>query len=514
MGIALIIIGFILVLLPVIYAIMDVRALKRKNEKAFTKKNLRNFIISAVVAGAGGVLTNVGYSQTGQWAVDAGHWVMLIIGGFLFYAAVYCWILSFYARYWFKDLIEDQRKDISLTLILSSVMLFGAFLLAGEGMAPYLTYPLVKGFAINNQGWVWTTPNYSPSGGLQIPWYGVLIVLGAFLAYKLSDNNFYKKYGKHGILDSVFLIAFPAGILCARLWYVVGNWNGDGQGGVNFAEEVAKGNWWRIFAIWEGGLTILGGAVGGILVGSIFFLCRRKYSDLRFAFDAVVPNILLAQAIGRFGNFFNYEVYGKASEMTSWPLVPTWIKYNMSAEGWVNGLPAGTTMFAPMFLIEAVLNVLGFVVIVFVIPKIWRKGRALGNNLGLYLIWYGVVRIIMEPMRDPTFNMGKDGSWSIWNALAYIILGAAAIAILQVMAYLRKKRGLPVEMGTPPELLAKAEAEAVKEEEPAPTVLPSKKAPSHKNDFAKPKAIPHGPSTDEKAETPAEEPRSDSEEGE
>ena len=195
MGIALIIIGFILILLPVIYAIMDVRALKRKNEKAFTKKNLRNFIISAVVAGAGGVLTNVGYSQTGQWAVDAGHWVMLIIGGFLFYAAVYCWILSFYARYWFKDLIEDQRKDISLTLILSSVMLFGAFLLAGEGMAPYLTYPLVKGFAINNQGWVWTTPNYSPSGGLQIPWYGVLIVLGAFLAYKLSDNNFYKKYG-------------------------------------------------------------------------------------------------------------------------------------------------------------------------------------------------------------------------------------------------------------------------------------------------------------------------------
>ena len=292
-------------------------------------------------------------------------------------------------------------------------------------------------------------------------------------------------------MDTIFLIAFPAGILCARIWYVVGNWNGDGQGGPNFGQEIANGNWWKIFAIWEGGLTILGGAVGGILVGSLVFIFRRKYSDLRFAFDAVVPNILIAQAIGRFGNFFNHEVYGQASDMASWPLVPTWIKYNM-ATAWSNGVPASTQMYAPMFIIEAVLNILGFIVIVYLIPKIWRKGRALGDNLGFYLIWYGVVRIIMEPMRDPNFNMGADGMWSIWNSMIYIILGGVAIVTLQIMAYIRKKKGLPVEMGTPPELLAKQEEAKAEPAPEAPAVMPSKKPVSHKDDFAKPRSIPRG----------------------
>lgn len=487
MGIAFIIIGFCIILAVTIFSFMDLKKKKKAGDFVLQKNNLRNFIAYGIAAGIGGVLTNIGYAFSGNWNPDAGHWVMLVIGGFLFYASFLSFLITFYLRYWWKELPEGQKKYNGLIMIVSVAMMLASFLLAGEGMAIYLTYPLVKGFAITSEGFIWTTPLYDGGSGLHIPWYGVLIVAGAFLAYKLSDNNFYKKYGKHGILDSVFLIAFPAGILCARLWYVVGNWNGDGQGGVNFAEEVAKGNWWRIFAIWEGGLTILGGAVGGILVGSIFFLCRRKYSDLRFAFDAVVPNILIAQAIGRFGNFFNHEVYGKASDMSAWPLVPTWIKYNM-ATGWINGQPINTTMYAPMFLIEAVLNIAGFFIIVYLIPLIWRKGRALGNNLSLYLVWYGTVRIIMEPMRDPNYKMGTDGSWSIWNAMVYIILGVACYAILQSIAYIRKKNGLPVEMGTPPELLAEAEA---KEEEPAPSVLPSKKAPSHKNDFAKPKSIPH-----------------------
>lgn len=501
MGIAFIVIGFLLIGVSVIFSIADLQNKKKKGVTELTKKDLRSLILLAAACGVGGLLTNIGYSFSGNWNPDAGHWAMLIIGGFLFYASVYAFAITFYLRYWWKSLPEEQKKYNGLFLILSGPMMLLTFILAGEGMAPYLTYPLVKGFAINGDGFTWTTPIHEASGGLNIPWYGVLIVAGAFLAYKLSDNNFYKKYGKHGILDSIFLIAFPAGILCARLWYVVGNWNGDGQGGVNFAEEVAAGRWWRIFAIWEGGLTILGGAVGGILVGSLFFIFRRRYSDLRFAFDAVVPNILLAQAIGRFGNFFNHEVYGKASDMSAWPLVPTWIKYNM-ATGWANGMPISTQMYAPMFLIEAVLNVLGFFVIVYLIPLIWRKGRALGNSLSFYLIWYGVVRIIMEPMRDPSYNMGKDGSWSVWNAMVYIILGVVALIALQTIAYFRKKKGLPVEMGTPPELLAKQAAAAEKEEEPAPSVLPTKKAPSHKNDFAKPKAIPHG---EAKPEEPKEE---------
>ena len=487
MGIFFIVLGFLLILGIAAYTWKRLADHFKNGLHDFQKKDLKLFtLLCAAVGVSGGIFTNIGYALAGTWPIDAGHYAMLFIGGTIFYAMAYVFFVTFYLRYWRTDLDEKYKKNIGLFMVLSPIIALFAFILAGEGMAPYLTYPLVKGFAISNEGFVWLTPTRATSGGLKIPWYGVLIVFGAFLAYKMSDHNFYKKYGKHGILDSVFLLAFPAGILCARLWYVVGNWNGDGQGGVNFAQECAEGRWWRIFAIWEGGLTILGGAVGGILVGSIFFIFRRRYSDLRFAFDAVVPNILIAQAIGRFGNFFNHEVYGNASSMSSWPLIPTWIRYNM-ATGWANGMPINDQMYAPMFIIEAFLNVVGFFVITQAIPRIWKKGRALGDYLGFYLIWYGVVRLIMEPMRDPTFNMGTNGMWSVWNALVYVILGALAIAAMQIRAYVRKKKGLPEMMGTTPEELASAEAKA----EPAIEPSPLRAKPEPKSDLAKPKSIPH-----------------------
>lgn len=507
MGIFLIILGFAIIAIVIGVGIKRLREHKASGAHEFGKDHLLWLIGLCASAGiGGGILTNIGYALVGQWPIDPGHYAMLLIGGTVFYACMYCFGITFYLRYWRTDIVQPQMKHIGFLMVFSPILAVCAFLLAGEGMAIYLTYPLVKGFAINDKGFVWLRPDVSTSGGLQIQWYGVLIVLGAILAYKISDHNFYKKYGKHGILDSVFLLAFPAGILCARLWYVVGNWNGDGtETGINFAYECSQGRWWRIFAIWEGGLTILGGAVGGILVGSIFFIFRRRYSDLRFAFDAVVPNILLAQAIGRFGNFFNHEVYGAASPMSAWPLVPTWVRYNM-ATSWSGGMPVGNQMYAPMFIIEAVLNVIGFFVIAYGIPAVWKKGRALGDFLGFYLIWYGVVRIIMEPMRNSDFNMGSDGMWSVWNALAYIIMGAVAIAAMQIMAYVRKKKGLPVEMGTSPEQLRLAEQaaaeEAAKEEEPAP-LMPTKKD-THKRDFAKPKAIPHPSAKKEEKDEPKE----------
>ena len=491
MGIFWIIVGFVLVIAAAGFTIKKLKDHKASGEHSFSKKDLITFgVTMGVIAIGGGVFTNLGFALAGNWPIDPGHYAMLFAGGILFYALMYAFFVTFYVRYWRTDLVEEQKKYNGLIMVIAPIVALFCFILAGEGMAPYLSYPLTKGFAISDKGFVLLYPGNDSVNGLAIQWYGILIVLGAILAYRISDHNFYKKYGKHGILDSIFLIAFPAGIICARIWFVVGNWNGDGHGGINFSEEVAKGNWVEIFAIWHGGLTILGGAVGGILVGSLVFIFRRKYSDLRFAFDAVVPNILLAQAIGRFGNFFNYEVYGKDAPLSSWPLVPTWVRNNL-ALGWSAGAPISDQMYAPMFLIEAVLNVIGFFVIAYGIPAIWKKGRALGDALGFYLLWYGTVRIIMEPMRDPNFNMGKNGQWSIWNALVYIILGAVAILVMQLIAYFRKKKGLPVEMGTPPEQLALAE-EAPKEV----PVSPMSSKPEPKSDFSKPKSIPH-PSTKE-----------------
>ena len=508
MGVFLIILGFVLIAGGYGFSIYRLREHKKAgNKHSFDKKCFYYFLALGGINGLGGLLTNIGYTQTGKWAIDPGHMAMLLIGGFIFYAAMYFFFITFYLRYWRTDLEESNKKYIGLFMVISPLVALFAFILAGEGMGPYLTYPLVKGFVIGSNGFEWTRPGEAVSGGLHIQWYGVLIVGGAVLAYKMSDHNFYKKFGKHGILDSVFLLAFPAGIIGARIGYVVGNWDVECvyvEGSLRtFHSLMGTPYWWKIFALWEGGLTILAGAVGGILVGSIFFLCRRKYADLRFAFDAVVPNILIAQAIGRFGNFFNHEVYGTASSMSAWPLVPTWIRNNM-AIGWVSGAPINDQMYAPMFVIEAVLNVIGFFVITQLLARVWKKGRALGDCLGLYLVWYGTVRIILEPMRDSDFNMGSDGWWSIWNAMGYIIGGVVAIVILHLIQHYRKKHGLPYERG---ELVPVTEgtpsSSAAVESAPAGDL--DKPKPIKRGDLDKPKPIKRQSATKPAEPSPNEE---------
>lgn len=497
MGYALIIIGWLATLLMGIYASMDFKKHRKSNEHSFSKKASKNYLAYMIVVGLAGLLTNLGYALAGNWPIDAGHYVMLLAGGFLFYASVFLFVCSFYVRYWRTDLVEKQRKNATLFMIISIPMMLATFLLAGEGMGPYLTYPLIQGFGIGANGFVWLYPGTSIQG-LQIHWYGVIIIGAAILAYKISDHEFYKKYGKHGILDTCFLIAFPAGILGARIWYVVGNWNGDLGGITPFAERVANGDWISIFAVWEGGLTILGGAVGGILGGMIYMLLARKYVDIRFPFDVVVPAILLAQAIGRFGNFFNHEVYGNLTLMNDWPLLPTWIKYNM-AVSWSDGAPVFQTitktvgsitytgnMYVPLFLIEAILNVAGYFIITRLIPLIWRKHRPMGANLGWYLIWYGTVRIIMEPLRDTDYNMGANGQWSFWNSMVYIILGVVVIAAFLAIMIYREKKGLPVEYPASAAILEKAGAQEASENPANPVETP---AEEKKDDFSKPKPI-------------------------
>ncbi len=440
MGPFLILLGWLLIVGSGAFLYWRLRFYKKQNVTELNKNELYLLLLGVGAAGIGGICSNIGYALSGSWAIDAGHYAMLLVGAFIFYASFAVLVSSFYLHYYRKDFKPEQHKIFTILLIVSPFVALGSFLLAGEGMAPYLTYPLVSGFSIGSNGWVWTHPGESHSG-FAVNWYGVVIVLGAVVAYKLSDHHLYQKYGRHGIIDTCFLIAFPCGIIAARIWYVVGNWNGDGHGVIGFAELCARGEWWRMFAIWEGGLTILGGAVGGIIGGVLYMVFKRKWVDVRYAIDVIVPTILIAQAIGRWGNFFNREVYGNLSTMGQWPLVPTWIRYNM-ADTFTAGLPTSQNMYIPLFLIEGFFNILGYFVIYHGVRRIWKeKYRALGALGSCYLIWYGVVRIIMEPMRDPNYNMGTDGMWSFWNSMVYIILGVVMIGGFYLFAYWRKKTG-------------------------------------------------------------------------
>ncbi|HAS55907.1 MAG TPA: prolipoprotein diacylglyceryl transferase [Firmicutes bacterium] len=444
MGIALIVIGLLFLGGGSASLVLGCRSFgKDRSKNVFSKKEIYLFACGLMANAIGGGFFFGSISPLNDFPMSSGHLVMLIVGGILF--ALFFSILwsCFYIRFYRKDAEVSLLKWIKIGLYSSIALSIIFFLLLMEGLAPYLTYPLVSGFVIGNEGFKWVRAGQNPGKGFHVAWYGVIIVFSAIVAYWISDHRFYQKYHKHGMLDSLLLVAFPAGLLGARIWYVVGNWNGDAANGVAFSKLMGTDQWWRIFAVWEGGLTILGGAVGGIIAGVIFMRIRRKYVDVRWAMDMIVPTILIAQAIGRWGNFFNVEVYGGETPISSWNFLPTFIQMQMSYNG--NGSLLGNgTMHVPLFLIESIANIIGYYVIAYLIPFIWKKYRPTGSLCGCYLIWYGIVRIIMEPLRDVNYNMGSNGSWSVWNSLVYIILGIALIGLFFLLDYLKSKKPMPI----------------------------------------------------------------------
>ena len=225
-------------------------------------------------------------------------------------------------------------------------------------------------------------------------------------------------------------MAFPAGILGARIFYVVGNWS----------LEFANQPFWKVFAIWEGGLTILGGALMGIVVGVAWFMWRNKGYSIWLAVDIIVPTILIAQGVGRWGNFFNCEVHGNLSPIEYWNWLPRFIVENSRySTAHYNFAPDGY-LYVPLFFIECCTNFLGYFVIAHLFGVKLRKYTQLGDLAFGYIMWYGLTRTFMEPLRDSSFNMGENGFWSwIWS-LVFVIASALAIAINHLVRYLRNPK--------------------------------------------------------------------------
>ena len=263
-------------------------------------------------------------------------------------------------------------------------------------------------FFLNYSPYIFSTP---------IKWYAFFVLSGALLAYYFAKKHYKNEEESKNnptLIDDLFIIVFPAGLIGARIWYVL--------------SELDTMSFLDIFKIWEGGLAIQGGVMGGILAGVLYHKIKKVKFPLLKLFDVIIPNILIAQAIGRWGNFFNQEVYGSCTSPSSLSFIPSFILNNMN----VSSCP--TNMVAqPLFFYEFLLTSIGFFVISIMLRKFWKK-RKLGDLASLYLIYYGVIRLILEPFRNDVFIMRIFNTipLSIATSILFIVLGVFMLIFFRI----------------------------------------------------------------------------------
>ena len=210
----------------------------------------------------------------------------------------------------------------------------------------------------------------------EVRWYSLFILIGATLAYFLINIEAKRFNIKKDFIFNMFFWGLILGIIGARLYYVLFNWG-------YFSKHLDE-----IWAIWQGGLAIHGGIIVGVIV--VWIYCsKHKFRPLRFI-DMAVPGVILAQAIGRWGNFANAEAYGAAttlSHLKSIGIIPQFVIDGMYIEG---------TYYTPTFYYESLWCILGFIVIM-ILRR--RKHAKVGDATAIYLIWYSVGRFFIEASR-------------------------------------------------------------------------------------------------------------------
>ena len=243
-------------------------------------------------------------------------------------------------------------------------------------------------------------------GPISIRWYAICIVSGLILAVYLSMKEApRKKIDPDDIIDFI-LIAFPLAIVGARLYYVIFEWG-------YYSQHLSE-----IFAIWNGGIAIYGGLLTGALV--LYLFSRRRLIEPIDFLDIAAPSVMIAQSIGRWGNFFNQEAYGTAVKSLNY--LPSFIRDQMYIDG---------SYRQPTFLYESIWNLLGFLLILILRrkPQFLRQGEI----TAFYLIWYGFGRMIIEGMRTDSL-MFAGLRVSQWLSMILILVGLA------IILYQRRKK--------------------------------------------------------------------------
>ena len=245
-------------------------------------------------------------------------------------------------------------------------------------------------------------------GNVEIMWYSVLLLIAVIVGI----SWFLKEGKKHNYpQDFLFNLCFWAvifGFIGARAYYVIFNWS-------QYVHDPIS-----IFKIWEGGLAIHGGLLAGFI--TIVVYCKKYKVRLFKIVDMAVPGIILAQAIGRWGNFFNGEAHGGVvlrSTLESFH-IPDFI---------IDGMNINGVYYHPTFLYESLWCLLGFIILVLLRHYKYLK---VGGLTAFYLIWYSVGRFFIESMRTDSLMLG---GFKVAQIVSFVLF---IIAILSLMVLSRK----------------------------------------------------------------------------
>lgn len=244
---------------------------------------------------------------------------------------------------------------------------------------------------------------------LTIHAYAMSILLGMVVGLVITNRRLVARGVESWLVLDIALFIIPIGIIGGRAYHVI----------THPADYFAGQDIMRVFYVWEGGLAIFGALILGAVGGWIG--CR--ISGLRFTalLDAIAPGLIVAQGIGRFGNYFNQELYGGPTNL------PWGLEIDSANPAYPLGLPTGT-LFHPTFLYESMWNIAGAFVIIWAGRKFALQW---GRTFAVYLMWYGVGRVAIESIRlDPSESF-LGIRVNVWAALAAIALG---LIILYVQA--------------------------------------------------------------------------------
>jgi prolipoprotein diacylglyceryl transferase len=232
--------------------------------------------------------------------------------------------------------------------------------------------------------------------------YGLAIALGVVAAVTLSQRRWSARGGNDDDISAIALWAVPAGLIGARIYHIVTDWQKfSGEGFV------------KLFAIREGGLGIPGGMFLGVVVG--LWVARRRGMDLRRALDSVVPALPLAQAIGRWGNYFNQELYGSTTDL------PWGLEIDREhAPSEFRDPDVILPTFHPTFLYESLWNLSLVGLILWIDKKGWLPP---GRLISVYLIGYGVGRWWVESLRIDPANEVAGLRVNIWMSIVLVLSG-------------------------------------------------------------------------------------------